>query len=270
MFDSICVRRQNLLGAPIDLGFLAEAMIFYGQVHVVADRGMMTYLLRTCGPDSLKAALSEGLLTISFLENMLGVQTETDGLGSKHHRLRFVSSPSLTLETYVERELFEQTGRRGNSRRIAKSLGKLIAKLTIGVPEAQAAANDIYDEAFCGAAAEAVLNHIAPGYKLPKAPFFRVVPRDDLLTVETNFDLGEADHYYRRLIPDAQPLAHEKILIDISRLSCMTTGAEKLRIFSLLPPTRAIFRSRYITAKAPARRRPGIVSTISTKCAARW
>src|ERR1700677_3833847 len=117
MFDSICIRRQNLLGPPVDLGFLAEAMIFYRQVHLVADRSMLSYLLRTCGPDAMKAAVSEGLLTISFLENMLGVQTVTERCGLKQHRLSFVSSPSLTLEAYVERELFALTGKRGNSRR---------------------------------------------------------------------------------------------------------------------------------------------------------
>lgn len=215
MFDSVCITRQSQIGAPIDLGFLAEAMIFYRNVHVVADRGMLTYLLHTCGPDSLKAAVSEGFLKLSFLENMLGVQTISDSVGSKRHRLSFVSSPSVRLEPYVERELFRVTGKRGKSRRTANSLGRLVGKLDIETPVAQAAAADVYDEEFCGAASKAVLAHIAPGYTIPEAPFFRAVPRGDTLHVETNFDLREANEYYRRLVPDAQPLGEEKILIDI-------------------------------------------------------
>jgi hypothetical protein len=29
MFDRICINRQDPTGIPIDLGFLAEALIFY-------------------------------------------------------------------------------------------------------------------------------------------------------------------------------------------------------------------------------------------------
>ncbi len=107
------------------------------------------------------------------------------------------------------------TGKRGNSRRVANSLGRVINRVTFGAPEAQAAASDIYDEEFCGAAAATVIGHIAPGYSLPEEPFFRTVLTGDIFTVETNLDLIRADRYHRRLIPDAQPLAPERILIDI-------------------------------------------------------
>ena len=68
VFDSICITRQNLLGPEIDLGFLAQAMIFYREVHIIADKGMLTYLLKTCGPDSLKTAIGEGFSKSRFLK----------------------------------------------------------------------------------------------------------------------------------------------------------------------------------------------------------
>ena len=37
VFESICIRRQAIVGPPVDLGFVAQAMIFYGEAHLVAE-----------------------------------------------------------------------------------------------------------------------------------------------------------------------------------------------------------------------------------------
>jgi len=93
----------------------------------------------------------------------------------------------------------------------------------------KASVTDMYDDGFCGAAAAVVLKHLAPGYKLPATPFFRAIrTHGDLFTIETNFNLHEADIYHRRLIPDAQPLTESRILIDI-----FSTGTERRLAASL-------------------------------------
>jgi hypothetical protein len=69
MFDSICIRRQQRTGAPIDLGFLAEAMLFYRIVHVVRDNEMFRFLIRVCGLDALLVALEQGFLKLSYLHD---------------------------------------------------------------------------------------------------------------------------------------------------------------------------------------------------------
>jgi hypothetical protein len=53
VFDSIMVRRAvpaNNRG-PLDLGHLAEAMLFYQHVQLVLTRFNMPQLIRQCGPD---------------------------------------------------------------------------------------------------------------------------------------------------------------------------------------------------------------------------
>jgi len=48
MFDRICINRQDPFGLPIDVGFLAEALVFYQRVHIVADPEMFKSILRVC------------------------------------------------------------------------------------------------------------------------------------------------------------------------------------------------------------------------------
>ncbi len=214
MFDSICIRRQNVLESPTDLGFLAQALMFYREVHVVADPGMLTYLARTVGADSLRAAIRHGLLRLSFTESLLGVQT-IDSNGRREHRLVSVTSPKTALEPHLESELIQLAGKRGKGRRQAISLARAIEKMPPPTIEAQASAMDLNDPEFALAAVTSVLAHIAPGFCIPSGSFFRTVSDGELLKVETNIDIPEANFFHKRLIPDAEPLTEARILIDV-------------------------------------------------------
>ncbi len=77
MFNSICVRRQRNYDAenPVDLGFLAETMLFYENVHLVADEAIVLQLLRQCGPDVLMALVDEEILKVSYINNYTGSKT---------------------------------------------------------------------------------------------------------------------------------------------------------------------------------------------------
>ena len=89
MFDSICIRQQSLgelkIKEPLDLGFLAEAMLFYQDVHVIANREIIKQLISKCGSDVLFDLLDAGFLRISFLENFDGIYTEDGGTPYEHY-----------------------------------------------------------------------------------------------------------------------------------------------------------------------------------------
>jgi hypothetical protein len=99
VFDSILIRKQSLLDAPVDLGFLAQAMVFYRRVHIIAEPGVLDYLLKICGPDSLKVAIEEGFLELSYFEGLLGIQTDTDHRGVQRHYPGLVGTLNWPLST---------------------------------------------------------------------------------------------------------------------------------------------------------------------------
>ena len=78
MFEGICISRQDPFGMGIDLGFLAEALVFYQRTHVVAGSEMFKTIVRVCGYDVLIKLMEMGTLTIDFLENIPVVSQDLD------------------------------------------------------------------------------------------------------------------------------------------------------------------------------------------------
>jgi hypothetical protein len=175
MFDSICIRRQQRTGAPIDGGFLAETMLFYRIVHVVCDDEMFRFLIRVCGPDALLAALEQGFLKLSYLENKLGVSTIGLGRSGERHGLHFVSSKKHEIRPFAEAQFFDLTGRKGRSRRLATKYARYVAATRWGPPEAQAAKEDLLNADLSDGAARIILEQLVPGFKSSQSSHFRLL-----------------------------------------------------------------------------------------------
>lgn len=203
MFDAICIRRQQHRRAPIDLGFLAEAMTFYRDVHVVADRETFSYLVRVCGPDSLFAALDQGFLKMSYLENKLGVSTIDQSKPTERYGLHFLTYPKHEFLSLAEGQFFELTGKVGRSRRLANRFAKCVTTVRWGKAEAQAAKDDLLNSEIMDTAAKIILQDLAPGVEMPNEGIFRVVQSPNALLVETNLALAEAGRQFNRLNPDS-------------------------------------------------------------------
>jgi hypothetical protein len=73
LFERIAIPRQSSAGSPIDLGLLAECLLFYGKVRILADQDLFKYLVRCCGPDELLELISMHVLEIEFFDNLTAV-----------------------------------------------------------------------------------------------------------------------------------------------------------------------------------------------------
>jgi hypothetical protein len=94
MFRSICVNQQIAPGGPhpFDLGFLAEALLFYDDARLIANINALNYLVRSCGPDTVIALLEEGFLKLTYTQTATAVQTDSTGTPHERHRPIIVSS----------------------------------------------------------------------------------------------------------------------------------------------------------------------------------
>ena len=76
MFESICIRSQNNdESAPIDIGFLAEAMLFYQHVRVAGNHIVLKQLVKQCGAETIIALIRNGHLSISYQTGGIGIHT---------------------------------------------------------------------------------------------------------------------------------------------------------------------------------------------------
>lgn len=214
MFGSICVHNPQPVGSAFDLGVLAEAMVFYRQVHVLAGPSEILSLLRICGPDSLCAALDSGFIELVYLENHLGVATINDGETNERHGLVFTESAVQKFDEWVHKELLSWTNNRRKSRNLTDRLVRHVKPTRWKTPEASDARNDLLDPDFANACARAAAPHLAPGYIPPADAYFLVKLENESsipargftmdMSIETNFDFDIANRLYRRAVPDAR------------------------------------------------------------------
>ena len=77
MFDSIIIRR-SLPGSPkIDMGLLAECLIFYNEVHLIADMSMLRLLVENIGLETTEELINRKFLRLSFSPFMTGTRTQS-------------------------------------------------------------------------------------------------------------------------------------------------------------------------------------------------
>ena len=203
MFESITIRQQNHTASdnPIDLGFLAEAMLFYNKVMVIADPGILRQLAFTLGPDLLLEYLNEGFLEITYVENGIGVHTRDAGKITERHEVCLYKLPSLEIQQYSAKIFEEITDKRGRGRRLADKLMRIINVDSYKELITEQARQDIKDPDYVIPAVRFIISSYAPEYKIPDPLIFNIENRDSALVVDTSIDFRSANSSYHRYIP---------------------------------------------------------------------
>jgi hypothetical protein len=79
----------------IDVGLLAETLLFYQRVHVILDGGTLNYLVKNIGPDLLLELLDFPGVSASFLRDSLGTVSQTENNLKFYNFAQFRADPPL-------------------------------------------------------------------------------------------------------------------------------------------------------------------------------
>jgi hypothetical protein len=79
MFESALMRKHGDGQQVVDPGLIAETLLFYANVHIVADHGTLVELLKTLGPENLLELLQAKAATITFVRSTFGTFTNSQG-----------------------------------------------------------------------------------------------------------------------------------------------------------------------------------------------
>ena len=132
MFEKIVLRRSEATGAALTLGEVAEAMLFYQNVHLVLDPGSLSSLGQALGIEELLALIARKRLTAVYAEDMLGANTQTIGSVPRHGFLCATQSGKAGGQVQKSRrgrleiQLEKITISRGEARRYADQFMGLI------------------------------------------------------------------------------------------------------------------------------------------------
>lgn len=196
VFDAIAIRRTAPPGAPggpLDLGRLAESMLFYRKVRLAVTRHSLKQLI-SLGPDvALEIAMNPNVDLI-YLDRDLALRTEDAGTRRERHRPATVTVMEpiqrngetvhvrQPLESVVGEMFREATGKSGAGRRMAR---RFISQMDVHEfdPKLLELANEDWaDEGFIRQVLVDLLHDLAPDF---------VIPSD----FEASFTLGADDHF---------------------------------------------------------------------------
>lgn len=208
MFERLSVRATapNDAFAPLDLGALVEAAVFYGDIRVVLTPNILRQLVRTWGRDALVTLLDSEHLRFALQANFSGVRVDHSGTGREryspmvfeiHDQRGFASAEELSVGRALAEEL-----NRGSARRLTKQVLMRVEMAPIEHSLQERVISDVLDPSLVEPGVRTLLAHFAPGLELDSRLRFAVqeIEKGELrILTNVNFDL--ATNVFRQLHP---------------------------------------------------------------------
>ncbi|HEX9989367.1 MAG TPA: hypothetical protein VGE45_12940 [Chloroflexia bacterium] len=237
MFDSLAIRPLRMFRDKdnIDVGFLAEALLFYQQVHVAVSKRGLNQLIKICGPDALLELLKSGHLKMSYLENgyLLG-QDEQNGRTLYFPGIAKVPGQSLQEVAW---ELFiDATGRPGRGKRLASSFCRFVDVISYDESFLDRIAEDYQDKTYMHDSVVRLLEFLVPEYRQTEEIVFQVSaePKGSWRTMRLS--LEAEDH-----IRNGNPNIPQSMVVSTRRFFTVRTNVN----FDLVEQ---LYSSRYPTS----------------------
>lgn len=211
MFESILIRRHVLGGQLVDAGTIAEILLFYEHVHVVADRGLLFSILKVIGPDNLLIMLDRNMISLTYVRDSLAVLTKTSQSGIQFHdivayRLGGKKTKLLSKNEDVEETVERALGKSGKTKRFARHLlDRISFRNLVGTKESSneipaLVREDLKDADFVKKAVQHIIRTILPTMPLPAAWTFDVVfASDGSFIVGTNLNFDKMNEEYHKV-----------------------------------------------------------------------
>jgi hypothetical protein len=169
MFESILIRRHVEGNNLVDAGTIAEALLFYDRVHVVADSPLFTNILRVIGSQNLLRLLEINRISITYIRGNACVLTNTLPSGIQYHNFGAVElapgkNKRLRNSDAIERDAGIVLGKSRESKKTTRSLLNHISFRNVeGLPAL--AREDLHDDRFVKRGIEHVLRTLVPNHR---------------------------------------------------------------------------------------------------------
>lgn len=197
MFDSITIRATAPFRTRVDLGEIAESLLFYSNVHLALNESELTELVQKAGLDTTLALIEGGHSRIMLLPE--GAATHAFGPPGEE-TYNFVTVQRMKgkdqfrdPQEIVTEALFRATQRKGQSRRAAQRFLNHASIISLSDPNTNQSVvcdlsrQDIRDPQYIQLAISEAIMAIT-GELPPPGWRFEVVPAGDRLRVLSNLD----------------------------------------------------------------------------------
>lgn len=201
MLDSILYKACSAPAPLVDVGAMAESLIFYGKVKVVGNTAILRELTRCIPPFELLALLRSGRLQIYYLGDQIGVSSRLTENGAELHDLIRLSSPSHTIETVAAKTFEDAAGRTGSAILGGREFESLIHNFDHASFDQASIVDMLTSNARTNEIAKTVLQSVAPKYAENSPIKFEIEKTAQGLVVTTDIDFPRVNEEYHMLVP---------------------------------------------------------------------
>ena len=201
MLDSILYTACSAPAPLVDVGAMAESLIFYGKVKVVGNTAILRELTRCIPPFELLALLRSGRLQIHYLGDQIGVSSRSTGNGAELHELVRFSSPNHTIETVAAKTFADAVGRTGSAILGGREFESLIHDFDHTNFDQASIVEMLANKPRTNEVAKTVLQSVAPQYKGDSPFLFEIEKTTQGLAVATNIDFARVNEEYHKFVP---------------------------------------------------------------------
>lgn len=213
MFDSITFKNTVGPGPLLDIGAIAEALLFYGRVSIVGNSATLKALLAGIPPFVVLGLLTEKRLEFYYLADQAGVYSTPTTTGRSLHDLMRFSSPQHTIEKVGPEVFRAAAGDTGQARVGSSQFTRLLRPLSHEDFDQKAVLASLTDNSATERSVSALLSLAAPGYRTGEPLRFRIEQQNQGFVVDTNLDFDELNAIYRQAVPAEHSTLSEAYLL---------------------------------------------------------
>lgn len=213
----------------VDLGLVAETLLFYREVHLAFDFGSLTGFLRRIGYETAIELLRLPHVTATYTPELVGVHTDTSSGIPVHNFSQFRLAADASGKRYGPRDLLHRsiaqgTGFKSSSRRV-QQLGRKIRlhQLPTGSESVPTAAlNALRDPAFVQRIPAVLIPEIVAGFTLPSDHRFEVAISGERFTVNSDIDFKHLSDIYKKFDDTLGDVNAQLLLATVVNAQCDT------------------------------------------------
>lgn len=187
MFEAISILPSSSKENPLDIGDLAEKMLYYGEVNLFAGTEEFRTLFEFFDLDTLVEYINLGYLKIHNRKKHYGA-----GLMGDSYIADFLFDTKYDLKKIIQDSYFDYSGNLERSRAVAGVLYKHIGIYETPANFAKEINKDLIDQSFIKEVIIKKINHYHPQEEIdPNNIHFEVAPlADNTLKVQSNLDIS--------------------------------------------------------------------------------
>jgi hypothetical protein len=213
MFESITFKNTVGPGPLLDIGAIAEALLFYGRVSIVGNSGTLKALLAGIPPFVALALLRDKRLEFHYLADQAGVSTSPTTTGRRLHDLICFSSPQHTIESVGPAAFRAAAGDTGQARVGSSQFTRLLRPLSHEEFDQKAVLASLMDYRATERSISALLSFAAPGYTIGEPLRFHIEQQNQGFFIDTNLDFDDLNAIYRQTVPAEHSTLSEAYLL---------------------------------------------------------